>query len=210
MCISGGACRVRVLRSLRQRFSTPATAEEFLTHHRHKENISNTTKEPERLLQQQLPTHEEFSVNYHNLDSSEESENQKTPSLPANEDEVSDVGSNGGSCRIQLVDTLKPSIEQLCQMESEDHLAFASEIFAAYCSRANISVPNDFIQLAVKGMVELHATGRSNILYSLAKGLGSQRSDASDSLFPCKQLVAGIVEHCVNFLRLPMQGRYVY
>ena len=92
-------------------------------------------------------------------------------------------------------------------MEPEDHLTFVSEIFTAYCSRQNVTVPQDFILLVVKGMIQLHATGRSNILYSLAKGLGSQRSDGSDSLFPCKQLVAGIVEHCINFFAASSIGQ---
>ena len=67
-------------------------------------------------------------------------------------------------------------------MEPEDHLQFASDVFTAYCSRRNIAVPQDFLQLAIEGMVQLQATGRSNILYSLAKGLGNQ-----------------FVEHCINF-----------
>ena len=92
-------------------------------------------------------------------------------------------------------------------MEPEDHLQFASEVFTAYCSRRNIAVPQDFLQLAIEGMVQLQATGRSNILYSLAKGLGNQRSDGSDSLFPCKQLVAGIVEHCINFFAASNVGQ---
>ena len=92
-------------------------------------------------------------------------------------------------------------------MEPEDHLQFASEGFTAYCSRRNIAVPQDFLQLAIEGTVQLQATGRSNILYSLAKGLGNQRSDGSDSLFPCKQLVAGIVEHCINFFAASNVGQ---
>ena len=186
LCV-GGACCVRVLRSLQQHFSTAATAEEFFTNSRNKENISSSTEQPEGSLQPPLPPHEEFSAHHHNPDSTKQSEGQHTLFF-ANEDEAS----SGGSCPIQSVDMLKPSIAQLCQMEPEEHLAFVSEIFAAYCSRENISVPQDFIQFAVRGMVQLHATGRCTILYSLAKCLGSQRSDASDSVFPCKQLVAGI------------------
>lgn len=53
-------------------------------------------------------------------------------------------------------------------MEPEDHLTFISDIFAAYWSKKNISVP-------------LYAmyTGRSNIPW---KRIG-QHADASDSLF---------------------------
>lgn len=41
-------------------------------------------------------------------------------------------------------------------------------------------------------MTQLQTAGRSNVS---SKGLGTQHSDDSDSLFPCKQLVAGVVEH---------------
>ncbi len=63
----------------------------------------------------------------------------------------------------------------------------------------NVTVPNDFLELSVKGMTQLQFAGRSNFLYALARGLGTQRSDGSDSLFPCKKVVAGLLEHCANF-----------
>jgi len=68
-------------------------------------------------------------------------------------------------------------------MEPEVQLRFVSEVFAAYCLRQNVSVPQDFLQVSVKGMTQLQITKRSNILYALAKGLGTQRLDGSDSLF---------------------------
>ena len=52
--------------------------------------------------------------------------------------------------------------------------------------------------LAAQGMAQLKKAGRSNILYSLAKGLGTMRTSGSDSIFPSKQLVIGLVEHSVN------------
>ena len=63
----------------------------------------------------------------------------------------------------------------------------------------NVVVPQDFLQYVVKAMKQLKMANRTNFLYALAKGLGTQRSDGKDSVFPSKQLVAGMVEHCVNF-----------
>lgn len=62
-----------------------------------------------------------------------------------------------------------------------------------------MSVPEDFLALVADGMEQLKNAERSNMLYSLAKGLGTSRLDGSDSLFPCRQVVAGLVEHCVYF-----------
>ena len=48
-------------------------------------------------------------------------------------------------------------------------------------------------------MRQLKKANRSNIVYALAKGLGTQRSDGKDSVFPTKQIVAGLVEYLANF-----------
>ena len=117
-CIVKWCLPHRVLKSLGHWFSTPARSEELFTYHQNKDN----------------------------LDSIEQCEGQKTPSLSTNEDEVS----SGRSCPIELTDTLKPSIEKFCRMEPEDHLTFVSKIFTAYCSRQNIAVPQDFPPLTIK------------------------------------------------------------
>ena len=136
-----------------------------------------------------------------NVDSSQQCHDngQQTPPPYNIEEEASSEVSTEGSIPIQSVDTLRPIIQQVCMMEPEDQLRFVSEVFAAYCLRQNVTVPEDFLQVSVKGMTQLQIAKRSNILYALAKGLGTQRSDGSDSLFPCKQVVAGLLEHCVNF-----------
>ena len=48
-------------------------------------------------------------------------------------------------------------------------------------------------------MQQLSATGRTNFLYTLAKGLGTRRADGEDSVFPAKQLIAGLFEYSANF-----------
>lgn len=84
-------------------------------------------------------------------------------------------------------------------MNSNDRLQFICEQFTAYCSSQNVTVPNDFLQLAVKGMAHLQKAGRSNVLYGLSKGLETMRSDGSDTLLPCKQVVTDLLEHCASF-----------
>lgn len=59
-------------------------------------------------------------------------------------------------------------------------------------------VPN-FIDFTVHGMNHLKACGRSNVIYLLAKSLGTMRTDGSDSLLPAKRMPMGHIEYCVNF-----------
>ena len=58
------------------------------------------------------------------------------------------------------------------------------------------NAPKDFLQPSVNGMRHLAECGRSNIIYSLVKSLGV---DKSESLLPAKRMPMGLIEHCVNF-----------
>ena len=51
-----------------------------------------------------------------------------------------------------------------------------------------MSVPEDFLELSVKGMKNLKDAGRSNILYAIAKDFGTQRCSDDDTLFPTKHV----------------------
>ena len=51
----------------------------------------------------------------------------------------------------------------------------------------------------MQAMLHLKQCDRSNILYSLAKGLGTLKPDGSDSKFPAKRMPAGLLKHMVNF-----------
>lgn len=155
----GGACRVRVLRSLQHQFSTPKEAEQFFSK-QNKENCEDPLASPLE-----------------------------------------------GPITVQSVDLLQPSIQQVSRMKPEEQIQFISEIFTLYCQTLKLSIPKDFLQLVVKGMAQL---GRSNILYGLSKGLGTKRSDGSDSVFPCRQVVAGLIEHCVNFFSATNREQVCY
>lgn len=60
-------------------------------------------------------------------------------------------------------------------------------------------IPDDFIKLSINGMSHLRKCGRSNVIYSLAKSLGTMRPDQTDSLLPARRMPMGLIEHCVNF-----------
>ena len=84
-------------------------------------------------------------------------------------------------------------------MDDEQQLSFISEVFTNIAEREQMIVPSDFLHMSLQAMKQLQASGRSNILYGLAVGLGTKRKDGSDSIFPSKKVVAGLVEYSVNF-----------
>ncbi|XP_065891566.1 uncharacterized protein [Dysidea avara] len=48
-------------------------------------------------------------------------------------------------------------------------------------------------------MVQLKANGRGNVLYNLAKGIGTLREDGQESRFPIKRMPMGLIEYSADF-----------
>ena len=81
-------------------------------------------------------------------------------------------------------------------LELIDKLKVLSTLFSDISAE---NVPSDFLNLAMNAMQNLRAAGRSNSVYLLAKGVGTIRSDGSDSLFPVKRMPMGLVEYVIKF-----------
>lgn len=62
-----------------------------------------------------------------------------------------------------------------------------------------LSVRDDFVILAAKAMLQLKNSGRSNVLYNLAKAIGTIREDGSDSRLPTKRMPMGLIEYIASF-----------
>ena len=62
-----------------------------------------------------------------------------------------------------------------------------------------MSVPADFVTFAAVAMERLKQCGRSNVIYNLAKELGTMRNNQSDSCFPVNRMPMGLIEHTCNF-----------
>ena len=90
----------------------------------------------------------------------------------------------------ELIEILPP--DQQCKV--------ISSLFDMFLQKSTTlrSVSN-FIQFAVNGMNHLKRCNRSNVIYLLAKTLGTLRPDESDSLLPAKRMPMGLIEYCVNF-----------
>ena len=52
-----------------------------------------------------------------------------------------------------------------------------------------ISVPADFLSVALQAMVNLKKNGKSNVLYRLARGLSTMRKDGAGSKSPINRML---------------------
>ena len=62
-----------------------------------------------------------------------------------------------------------------------------------------MSVPGDFLSYTAKVMMNLKSSGRTNVLYNLAKGIGSLRADGTTSRFPTDRMPMGLIEYIASF-----------
>ena len=91
-------------------------------------------------------------------------------------------------------------MDMLNWLPTESHLPVISELFSTCVSLLfKLSVPKDFLCLAANAMVQLSNGRRSNVLYNLAKGIGTLRSDKKDSRFPINRMPMGLVEYTAQF-----------
>ena len=81
-------------------------------------------------------------------------------------------------------------------LEFKEKLSVLSMLFITI---SRISLPSDFLHLSMNAMQNLKAASRSNVLYLLAKGLGTMRKDNSDSLLPTKRMPMGLIEYALKF-----------
>ena len=105
------------------------------------------------------------------------------------------VDSEAAGAGMNIVPELQPS-----SIVSLRQLTTISDLYKSYVtSNSSVTLPDDFLKLALSAMEHLESCGRSNVLYNLAKALGTTREDGTDSLLPAKRMPMGLIEHCVNF-----------
>ena len=86
------------------------------------------------------------------------------------------------------------------ELPLDSQLQLLSSLFSSFVSsKFGISVPNDYLEYSASAMANLRHNARSNVLYNLAKGWGTMRTDASDSRFPVKRMPMGLIEYAANF-----------
>ena len=83
-------------------------------------------------------------------------------------------------CTQKTLDSLQPT----------QQLSILSQLFGLI---SQMSVPSDFLDLANHGMHHLKEHGRSNLIYQLARCVGTMCAYGSDSLLPVKRMPTGLI-----------------
>ena len=97
----------------------------------------------------------------------------------------------------QTANQLDSSLLEYCtdlftSLNPSQQLEVLSQLFSQI---SNTCVPPDYLELASNAIRE---NVRSNVIYPLAKCLGTNRSGGFDSLSPVKRMSMGLIEY-VNF-----------
>ena len=92
-----------------------------------------------------------------------------------------------------------PELQHSLETTPNQQLHIISSLFKSHlASNLSVNVPDDFLELAAAAMQHLKSCGRANVVYNLAKAIGTMREDLSDSLLSAKRMPTGLIEHCVN------------
>ena len=62
-----------------------------------------------------------------------------------------------------------------------------------------VSVPSEFLSYTSKAMMNLKSSWHTNVLYNLAKGIGSLRVDSTTLRFLTDRMSMGLIEYIANF-----------
>ncbi len=86
-------------------------------------------------------------------------------------------------------------------LSSDEQLVLVSDMFKHIASnKYSLDAPDDFVELALKGMQKLISDGKSNVIYGLCKGFGCSRPEKeNESYFPTSRMPMGLLEYMVNF-----------
>jgi hypothetical protein len=92
-------------------------------------------------------------------------------------------------------------MEWFQQLSSQEQMEFIASLYQYYASVCypGLRVAYTFLEVSLKAMAQLQKSGRSNILFGLANGLGTQRTSCPDSLIPTSRMPMGLLEYVINF-----------
>ncbi len=171
---AAGACRTRVWKKLRKRYTTPKEAEEKLA----------------------LPQNGQKSTEGKNggtdvVSTPPSDVTADTTSLPVPGPSYAFQQSSDEDRRLGSSFYSLPPTEQI--------EVLPQQLCALALNVAHVEIPPDYLTLSIAAMERLQKCGRGNVLYGLAKGVGTMREDGSDSVIPTTRMPMGLLEHTVNF-----------
>ena len=183
----GGACRTMVTAKLSREFTTPKEAEESL-----KSLLEGGQEECDDVDEVSSPALSpvDSPLDSNGISSCPPEENQATGQLPPC-DPFSPIP-------VHTVDRLLPSMRNLQIVDPQQQISCIGEMFTKAAETLGVDVPPDFLPLSLNAMRHLANSGRSNLVYGMCKGLGTMRGDGSDSVFPAKKLISGLLEYSVD------------
>ena len=86
--------------------------------------------------------------------------------------------------------------ENLRSLKQTEQLEALSQLFSDF---GQVVIPPDFLELTRNAVCNLKEEGRANLVYKLARCLGTKREDGSDTLLPVKRMPTGLIEYIVSF-----------
>ena len=98
------------------------------------------------------------------------------------------------------VDRIATAISLLKMVSDEELIRVISSLFQQYAlTKYDVHVPADFLQLSLIAIRHLNQCGRSNVVYGVAKAIGTMRPDGSDSRLLARRMPMGMLEYMVKF-----------
>ncbi len=93
------------------------------------------------------------------------------------------------------------TMKAFCLFDPEEKKNFLGEALSLFAKQQyGVDIPESFVELSIKAMQRLSNAGKSNVVYSLCKGLGTPRPDQPDeSLFPTSRMPMGLLEYMTEF-----------
>ena len=98
------------------------------------------------------------------------------------------------------MDRVATAISLLKMASDEELMRVVSHLFQQLAlTKYGVHIPADFLQLSLIAVRHLNQCGRSNVVYGVAKAIGTMRPDESDSRLPARRMPMGLLEYMVNF-----------
>ena len=101
---------------------------------------------------------------------------------------------------LQSLYKLQTLFSSFTRLNHEEQMSLLCKFFSYHCATAHdVNMPNDYLPLSVCAIKNLRTRGKLNVLYELARGFGTMRSDQSDTCFPMTRMPFGMLEYMATF-----------
>ena len=110
--------------------------------------------------------------------------------------QMESYGSDHVVSRILDTHSIKSAVSQ---HDEFTQLEIISEMFSTYAHSQGVSVSSNSLHLFLQVSCHLKNCNQTNVVYGLAKVIGTLRPDKTDSLMPTKRMPMGLVEYLVQF-----------